>query len=134
MTFLLDTNACIRYLRDPKSRVRTELESRPPSEIRLCSVVLTELYRGALRSKKPVEERIKVDDFAAPFAVVPFDTLAADLHAIIRVDLERRGLVIGPYDLLIAAIARANNFTLVTHNTAEFSRIPNLAIVDWEVP
>ena len=40
--------------------------------------------------------------------------------------------MIGPYDLLIAAIALANGCTLVTHNTQEFSRIPGLVLEDWE--
>lgn len=134
MIHLLDTNACIRYLRDAKSRVRREMESRSPSDIRLSSIVMSELYRGALRSKNPAAELAKVDAFAAPYVIQPFHAAESLVHAEIRVDLERRGLVIGPYDLQIAAIAKANGFTLVTHNTAEFSRIPGLLIVDWETP
>ncbi len=42
--------------------------------------------------------------------------------------------MIGPYDVQIAAIAVANNCTLVTHNTAEFSRIPHLTVEDWQIP
>ena len=48
----------------------------------------------------------------------------------IRVDLAGKGTPIGPYDLQIAAIAIANNLTLVTHNTNEFSRVPDLQLVD----
>jgi tRNA(fMet)-specific endonuclease VapC len=51
----------------------------------------------------------------------------------IRADLARKGTPIGPYDLQIAAIALANNLTLVTHNTGEFSRVPNLQLIDWEI-
>ncbi len=50
----------------------------------------------------------------------------------IRAHLSRQGMPIGPYDLQIAAIARANEFTLVTHNTREFSRVPGLILEDWE--
>jgi tRNA(fMet)-specific endonuclease VapC len=132
--FLLDTNVCIRCLRKSHPRVRHELASRAPSAIRLASIVMSELYRGALRSKSPPAERAKVDAFAAPYAIQPFHATESLTHAEIRVDLERRGLPIGPYDMLIAATAKANGFTLVTHNTAEFSRIPNLLIVDWETP
>jgi tRNA(fMet)-specific endonuclease VapC len=46
--------------------------------------------------------------------------------------LARRGLPIGPYDLQIAAIALANDCTLVTHNIAEFSRVEKLRLEDWE--
>ena len=35
-----------------------------------------------------------------------------------------QGISIGGNDLMIAAIALANGQTLVTHNTAEFSRVP----------
>ena len=49
----------------------------------------------------------------------------------LREQLAREGTPIGPNDLLIAATARANGATLVTHNTAEFARVPSLAIEDW---
>src|SRR5262249_6829371 len=56
------------------------------------------------------------------------------LHGPIRADLAARGQSIGPNDLMIAAIALANGLTLVTHNTMESSRVPRLAIEDWQVP
>jgi tRNA(fMet)-specific endonuclease VapC len=40
--------------------------------------------------------------------------------------------MIGPNDLMIAAIARAHALALVTHNTAEFGRVEDLALEDWE--
>lgn len=51
----------------------------------------------------------------------------------IRAQLARQGQLIGPYDLLIAAMALANGCVLVTHNTAEFFRIPDLPLEDWEL-
>jgi tRNA(fMet)-specific endonuclease VapC len=50
---------------------------------------------------------------------------------LIRRDLEEAGTPIGTLDTLIAATAVANRATLVTHNTREFSRIPDLALDDW---
>jgi tRNA(fMet)-specific endonuclease VapC len=41
---------------------------------------------------------------------------------------------IGPYDSQIAAVALVHALTLVTHNTAEFGRVPGLRIEDWEAP
>jgi tRNA(fMet)-specific endonuclease VapC len=34
---------------------------------------------------------------------------------------------------MIAAIALANDLTLVTHNSREFSRVPDLNLEDWEI-
>jgi tRNA(fMet)-specific endonuclease VapC len=51
---------------------------------------------------------------------------------VIRWHLTTLGQLVGPNDLMIAAIALANRLTLVSHNTAEFSRIPGLALEDWQ--
>ena len=55
-------------------------------------------------------------------------------YADIRHQLETAGCVIGPNDLKIAAIGRASGLTIVTSNTAEFSRVPNPQIGDWSNP
>lgn len=56
----------------------------------------------------------------------------ADLaYGLIRAELERRGEPIGPNDLLIAAQCLAGGLTLVTDNTREFARVPDLRIEDW---
>jgi tRNA(fMet)-specific endonuclease VapC len=60
----------------------------------------------------------------APYPCLPFDKAAADQFATIRRHLESLGALIGPYDLQIAAIALTNGCTLVTHNLAEFQRVP----------
>jgi tRNA(fMet)-specific endonuclease VapC len=66
-----------------------------------------------------------------PFRSLPFDDASAEVYGRIRAQLGAQGNLIGPNDLLIASIALANNLTLVTHNTREFSRIPELRIEDW---
>ena len=114
--------------------VRQRLAACPTHEVCLCSVVLAELYVGALQSAQPAKNRADVDQFAAPFASLFFDDAAADVYARIRHHLESQGTPIGPYDLQIAAIALANGCTLVTHNTAEFNRVPGLVVEDWEMP
>lgn len=46
--------------------------------------------------------------------------------------LNQAGKPIGPYDILIAGSAIANNLTLVTANTAEFSHIEQLRLKNWQ--
>ena len=131
MKYLLDTNACIAHLRG-LGKVTERLRAFVPSEVAVCSVVRSELMFGAARSRDPVRERSVVEAFLAPMSSLPFDDAAADRYAAIRLNLERQGMRIGAYDLQIAAIALCHGLTLVTHNTQEFSRVPDLLFEDWE--
>jgi tRNA(fMet)-specific endonuclease VapC len=91
-----------------------------------------ELYFGAAQSKNPVKAREKQDAFLSRFVSLPFDDAAADAYGTLRATLTRKGELIGPNDLLIASIAVVRHLCLVTNNVAEFSRVPNLRIEDWE--
>ena len=134
MIYLLDTNFCVVYLRGKSALVRQRLANQAVHEIRMCPIVLSELFIGALRSSQPAKNRAAVDQFVAPFLSLPFDNAAADVCSRIRHDLENKGTPIGPYDLQIAAIALSQSCTLVTHNVNEFSRVSGLLIEDWEIP
>ena len=52
MTYLLDTNTCVSYLRQgAASPVAARLAGVKPGEVVLCSVVVSELLFSALRSR-----------------------------------------------------------------------------------
>ncbi len=132
MKYLLDTNTCIRYLNGSSLAVFQRLDSLAETEICVCSIVKLELRYGALRSNMIEKTLAKQKEFLDRFVSKPFDD-KAHLHAArIRAELAQAGTPIGPYDLLIAAIALANDLILVTHNFREFSRITGLKIEDWE--
>jgi tRNA(fMet)-specific endonuclease VapC len=59
---------------------------------------------------------------------LPLDDRAAEIAASVRAELAAKGTPISPHDLLIAAIALANDLTLVTHNTREFGASPACAL------
>ena len=130
--YLLDTNACIQFLRDPDSTVAHRLAAVPIGEVTLCAVVKAELYYGAQRSADPHRSLEVLDALFGSLASLPFDDLAAEVYGRIRAYLAQLGTLIGPNDLLIAATALACRATLVTHNTREFARVPGLQIEDWE--
>jgi len=129
--YLLDTNAWIRYVNKPRSAIARKLATLQPDDVRLCSVVLGELYYGAYKSSRPANLNV-ISTLSRQFASLPFDDAAAVIYGRIRAQLATAGALIGPYDLQIAAIALANNLTVVTRNTQEFSRVPGLVIEDWE--
>lgn len=129
--FLLDTNICVFLMKNKYSAATRKLLSSDPSEIAVSSVTLFELEYGAAKSQWPEKNRNNVKLFLAPFTIVPFDGNDAVAAGEIRCLLEKAGTPIGPYDLQIAAQGLARGYTVVTHNTGEFSRVPNLKVVDW---
>lgn len=133
LKYLLDTNACINYLNLPSSLIWRKIQSTSAFEIAVCSVVKAELFYGSKKSKNPTLNLAKQMKFLNQFQSLPFDDNAALIFGEIRAELAGQGKIIGPYDLQIAAIALANDLTLITHNTSEFSRIGNLKIEDWEI-
>lgn len=68
MTYLLDTNVCVQYLRGRNPLVRQRLQNTPAHDVWVCSVVKAELYLGVLRSAQSRANRAKVDAFLLPYA------------------------------------------------------------------
>ena len=132
MIYLLDTNICIVFLRGRSVGVTRTLQRVQADDIALCAVVVAELYEGAYRSAQRAHNLAKVAEFVAQFSVLPFDSAAAEIAGRYGADLAAQGMSIGAHDLQIAAIALANDLTLVTHNTREFSRVSGLRLEDWE--
>jgi tRNA(fMet)-specific endonuclease VapC len=133
MIYLLDTNTCIVYLKGLNLKLKQRLESQTLNNIVVCSVVKSELFYGAIKSKKSQENLLKQKIFLNKFISLPFDDQCTEIYGKIRTELEQKGTPIGAYDLQIASIAIANNLILVTHNVREFQRISNLQIEDWEI-
>lgn len=132
MTYLLDTNTCVEYLNGRSRQVMEAFQGKALSDIALCSVVKAELHYGAMRSRNPQDALAKLGTFLAPFRSLPFDDQCAAEYGRIRARLAQVGSLIGPNDLLIAAIAVVHRATLVTHNVREFSRVDGLLYEDWE--
>ena len=133
--YLLDSNAWIAIFRGKSSHLIAEVKRRPQSEIAICPVVIAELWYGACRSAAPhrAGNQALIDGLRNMYSSLPFNDVAAIDCAELRAELAAVGQPIGPYDLLIAAIARVHSATLVTHNVAEFARVPGLSIEDWQI-
>jgi tRNA(fMet)-specific endonuclease VapC len=132
MRYLLDTNAVVGILRGRHQGLATRALSVPRAEVCTCTIVKAELFYGSARSARPKENRAAQEAFLRGRPCFDFDNAAADEYARLRALLETAGTPIGTMDLLIAAIALANDLVLVTHNTREFSRVPGLRVEDWE--
>ena len=94
-------------------------------------IVAHELYFGAAKSSRPDENRRRFDSVLAELSPLPLTMDDAWAAGLIRTQLQRAGLPIGPYDVLIAGQAHARGLTLVTNNRREFARIDGLSLDDW---
>ena len=132
MKYLLDTNTCIRFINGRSPGIRAKMLTVADSEIAISAIVQAEMYAGSAKSRTPQRSREIQEEFFQRFVLIPFDTQAARIYGDIRGYLEAQGTPIGGNDLLIAATAIAHGCILVTHNTREFERVPNLVLEDWE--
>jgi tRNA(fMet)-specific endonuclease VapC len=127
---LLDTNVIIHFLKGDQA-IAAHLKRVPRHELGLPAIVVYELEYGSLRSAMPTQRRRSMQAGFGAIQHVPFDSEAAFAAARIRLELEARGVSIGPLDLLIAGTAVSRGATLATNNIQEFSRIPGLHVVNW---
>jgi tRNA(fMet)-specific endonuclease VapC len=126
---LLDTNTLIHYLRGQPAVV-SRLKDASPLQLGVPSIVAYEIEYGTVKIGSPRRREI-VSELLAGIQQVPFDREAALESARIRIDLEARGLLIGPMHVLIAGTAVSRGAVLATNNTKEFSRIKGLRLSDW---
>ncbi len=128
--FLLDTNIPIAMSKQ-RLGLADRLEGIPADAILLSSVVVAEVEYGIAKSGRRQHNRRVFDSLLSGFRVLPFDAAAARLYGPIRAQLEKRGRLIGPYDLMIAAHAQSLDAVLVTDNTKEFDRVAGLKTENW---
>lgn len=127
---MLDTNIVSEFLRNPHgAAVR---RGRDAGQRALCVSLVTacELHYGAAKKASETLQR-RIQNFLTEVPPLAFDVGVELEFADIRTKLERKGMPIGPYDLLIAAHARALDLTLVTDNVREFSRVDGLKLENW---
>lgn len=125
--YMLDTSVCVDLLRG-----RAAPAPLPAASDCVLSVItVAELEVGIRRSAHPAAQARAVEALTDLFEVLPWDLQAAKHYGAVRVDLEQRGITIGPLDLLIAAHARRHEATLVTANVREFSRVADLPCFEW---
>lgn len=129
MKYLLDTNTLIAILNDRRSKPSKKLRRHDPGDVVTSSIVVHELYFGAFKSGRTIDNVARLDELQVP--TLSLDREDARSAGEIRAVLKKAGTPIGPYDILIAGQAFARNLILVTNNTREFARVGGLQIEDW---
>jgi len=131
MAYLLDTNICIYIRRERSLKLKSKFYSVASSDLLLSSITVAELEFGVAKSNQPEKNSEALKNFLSEFKIIDFDSNAARHYGLIRASLEKQGTPIGANDMLIAAIAKSQDLTLVTNNEKEFSRVEGLKIENW---
>lgn len=129
--YFFDSDVCIEIMRAHLPRAQEIMRKSSPDLFGVPAIVEAELLYGAENSNNPEEGRYFVESLLSPLHIIPFDSRCAACYARVRADLKRRGCMIGPNDLLIAATALAHGATLISNNTREFRRVEGLLLESW---
>lgn len=126
--YVLDTDTVIDAMRG-NARVTERLAEAFPTDVAISVITLSELWYGVLRGGLSERNLSATRHFVRATRTLPFSRRAAMVHARLRHDM--RAQLIGPHDMLIAATTLAAGAVLVTSNTREFSRVPELQVESW---
>jgi tRNA(fMet)-specific endonuclease VapC len=129
--YLLDTNILSAVMRGEPRSLLNRMTTMAPSRLHLSCIVLAELSAGAEMGTRKAATLATLADMTAEMTVLPFDTESARAYGSVRAVLQRKGKVIGPMDMLIAAQALSAGLVLVTDNLREFKRVPGLTCENW---
>ena len=127
---MLDTNICIYVIKKRPLEALIKFNEHA-GHICISSITLAELIHGAEKSNYIEKNMYHVEDFISRLDVLEYGNKAALHYGQIRVNLEKKGKIIGINDLHIAAHARSEGLTLVTNNLKEFTRVEALQTDNW---
>jgi tRNA(fMet)-specific endonuclease VapC len=131
MIYLIDTDICIYIMNQHPAAVIDKFKQFELGDIGVSTITVSELQYGVSKSVHREKNQMRLREFLLPLEICEYDKSAALAYGDIRCGLEKKGVPIGPMDLLIAAHALGHSWTLVTNNEAEFKRIKGLTVENW---
>ena len=131
MKYLVDTNICIYIMNKKPVSVIQRFKQFDVGDAGISTITISELQYGVVNSTNRKENQQRLEQFLAPLEILLYDEMAAEAYGDIRFQLEKKGQLVGPLDVLIAALALSRNLILVTNNDREFKRIKNLRVENW---
>jgi len=131
--YLLDTDTII-YILKGNASVQKNLLFHINDPIKTSVITLMELYYGAYKSQKVTGNLAKIKTLEQSVEIITLGVASAEVFGMLKSQLEKTGLRLDDFDLIIAACALAHNLTLVTNNEKHFQRIEGLKLANWIKP
>jgi len=130
MKVMLDTDIASYIFAHRAEKVRRRFLALSVNDVAISAIAAAELVVGS-RLNPSERNRRSVERALESLIVAPFDRAAAEVYGEVRSTLQRRGTLIGPHDMLIAAHAISLDVPLATNNLREFRRVPGLRVENW---
>ena len=131
MEYLLDTNICIYIIKKKPFEVFEKFKTLTIGDVGISSITLAELQFGIEKSSNAEKNREALEKFLTPIEIIDYGFEASVEYGKLRAELEKKGIPIGPLDMLIASHAKSLDVVLVTNNMKEFESIAGLKIENW---
>ena len=125
--YLLDTNIIIGMFAEDKA-IQEKVQNT--EKLFLASPVVGELYYGARKSSRPIENLARVNRLTQRFPLFSCGLETGQWFGIIKDELRRKGNLIPDNDIWIAAIAMQHDLILVTRD-AHFDEVETLQTEHW---
>jgi tRNA(fMet)-specific endonuclease VapC len=132
--YMLDTDTASYIMKRSNRVVLDKLRTIAVTDLSISAITKSELMFGVEISPRRQKDQASLDEFLDYAQVLDYPSEAALDYGQIRAYVKARGAIIGSNDMLIAAHARCLGLTLVTNNTREFARVPQLKIENWTEP
>jgi tRNA(fMet)-specific endonuclease VapC len=129
MTYLLDTDICVEFLRG-RFGIKEKIEKVGIDNCFLSEISIAELIFGAYNSKNFTKHIEEVKQLQQLFEIIPIKS-AFDIYGQERAFLKNKGELIPDFDLLIGCTSVASAMKMVTNNEKHLSRISNISIENW---
>ena len=126
--YCLDSNIVIENFSGNK-QIESRLREIANHDVFITPVTLCELYKGAFLSNDLEKKVIMINNFLKAVNLLDFDTYSCELYGKIYSDLKKAGRLTQDFDLMIAAICKANNKILITRNKKHFENITELKLL-----
>lgn len=127
---MLNTNILSDLTRLPQGSIANKGHAVDEASVCTSIIVDTELRFGAAKSGSTrLTDRVNM--VLSALEVLPFDPPADRHYTDIRQQLTRRGEIMGPNDLRIAAHAQSQDLIMITANPRQFSRVPQVGVENW---
>ena len=124
--YCLDTSAIIKIF-DGKEEIKKFLEKIQFSEISITPITLCELYKGAVHSKVTSRRLEFIERMMQQVTLLDFNEFSCKLFGEDYLNLKNNGKLISDNDLMLAAICKSHNKTLITSDN-DFDRVQGLIV------